>query len=151
MLEQWYSGLQQLSADDVMGRPFWQRMMAVRAAVNKSMEAQRAAGLLRGSLDASVVLYCETGLGETLKALGDELRFVLITSAATVMPLDAAGADATSTELPELRLQITASPEEKCERCWHRSSSVGLSDVHPTLCDRCIENVDGQGEHRCFA
>jgi isoleucyl-tRNA synthetase len=151
MLEQWYGDLQCLPTDDAMGRTFWQRMMAVRGAVNKAMEAQRAAGVLRGSLDAAVTLYCTTQLSETLLALGDELRFVLITSAATVMPLDNAGDDAVITELPELKLQITVAADEKCERCWHRSPSVGHSAVHPTLCDRCIENVDGQGERRCFA
>ena len=83
-----------------MGRMFWQRMMAVRTVVNKAMEVQRAAGTLRGSLDATVTLYCADELRETLLALGDELRFVLITSAATVLPLSAAGADAVTTELP---------------------------------------------------
>ncbi|MCB1706337.1 MAG: isoleucine--tRNA ligase [Halioglobus sp.] len=151
MLEQWYDGLQQLAADDAMGRGFWQRMMAVRGAVNKAMEAQRAAGVLRGSLDATVTLYCTTELAGTLLALGDELRFVLITSAASVEPLEAAPAGAVSSELPELKLLIELADAEKCERCWHRSPSVGASAAHPTLCERCIENVDGQGEQRCFA
>mgnify|MGYP003670037078 FL=1 len=151
MLEQWYDGLQHLAADDTMGRLFWRRMMAVRGAVNKAMEAQRSAGVLRGALDAAVTLYCTAELSETLLALGDELRFVLITSAVSVEPLEAAGTDAVSSELPELKLLIELSAAEKCERCWHRSPSVGASAAHPTLCDRCIENIDGQGEHRCFA
>ena len=56
-----------------------------------------------------------------------------------------------STELPELRLEIAAAGEEKCERCWHRSTDVGHSTVHPTLCGRCIENIDGAGERRLYA
>jgi isoleucyl-tRNA synthetase len=67
------------------------------------------------------------------------------------MPLDAAGADAVSTDLPDLRLVIAVAGEEKCERCWHRSQSVGQSTVHPTLCGRCIENIDGDGERRQYA
>ena len=151
MLAQWYQGLQSLSSDDAMGRLFWERLMSVRTAVNKAMEAQRAAGVLRGSLDAAVTLYCSPDLYESLRALGDELRFVLITSAAILMPLDAAGADAVSTDLPDLRLVIAVAEEEKCERCWHRSQSVGKSAVHPTLCGRCIENIDGDGERRQYA
>ena len=151
MLAQWYQGLQSLSSDDAMGRLFWERLMSVRTAVNKAMEAQRAAGVLRGSLDAAVTLYCSPDLYESLRALGDELRFVLITSAAILMPLDAAGADAVSTDLPDLRLVIAVADEEKCERCWHRSQSVGKSAVHPTLCGRCIENIDGDGERRQYA
>lgn len=151
MLEQWYGGLESLSPGDAMGRSFWQRMMAVRTVVNKAMEVQRAAGTLRGSLDATVTLYCADELREMLLALGDELRFVLITSAATVLPLSAAGADAVTTELPELQLQIAPSTDEKCERCWHRSPTIGCSTAHPTLCERCVENVDGDGERRRFA
>lgn len=151
LLEQWYDGLQAMPADEAMGRRFWQRVMDVRDAVNKAMEAQRAAGALRGSLDAAVTLYCSAELLETLQALGNELRFVLITSAATLLPLATAGPAAVVTELPELRLEIAVSQDEKCERCWHRSPEIGDSAVHPTLCNRCIENVDGDGEQRRFA
>jgi isoleucyl-tRNA synthetase len=151
MLEQWYGGLQQQSADEPMGRAFWQQVIAARAAVNKAMEAQRAAGALRGSLDASVTLYCAPELHEVLSALGEELRFVLITSSATLQPIDAAGADAVSTDIAGLRILIAATDDEKCERCWHRSPDMGQSATHPTLCKRCIENVDGDGEQREFA
>jgi isoleucyl-tRNA synthetase len=150
-LEQWYGGLQALSPDEAMGRAFWHNVMVVRTVVNKAMEAQRAAGHLRGSLDAAVTLYCSPALLETLHALGDELRFVLISSAATLMPIDAAGTDAVETELPDLRVKIAISQDEKCERCWHRSADIGGSTAHPTLCNRCVENVDGSGEQRRFA
>ena len=63
---------------------FWNQMMSVRQQVNKALELQRAEGVLRGSLDASVTLYADTALAEQLRALGDELRFVLITSEVTV-------------------------------------------------------------------
>jgi isoleucyl-tRNA synthetase len=115
------------------------------------MEAQRAAGALRGSLDAEVVLYCSPKLQANLQALGDELRFVLITSAASLAALDAAPDDAAETEIPDLRLQVTVSGEEKCERCWHRCPEVGRIVAHPTLCERCVENIDGDGEQRRFA
>ncbi len=151
LLVQWYPGLHKLAPDEAMGRTFWQQVMSVRTAVNKAMETQRAAGTLRGSLDAAVTLYCSSNVYDNLYALGNELRFVLITSAATLLPLDAAPTDATTTELPELRLQIVVATEEKCERCWHRCSDIGHSTVHPTLCGRCIENIDGDGERRYFA
>ncbi|HEY6131911.1 MAG TPA: class I tRNA ligase family protein, partial [Halioglobus sp.] len=151
LLVQWYQGLQNLGPDESMGRNYWRKVIAVRTAVNKAMEIQRAAGALRGSLDAAVTLYCSSELLESLRALGDELRFVLITSVATLMPLDIADAAAVSTELPDLRVQIAVADEEKCERCWHRSPSISQSAAHPTLCDRCVENIDGDGERRQFA
>jgi isoleucyl-tRNA synthetase len=151
LLQQWYPDLQLLAPDAAMGRDFWQLVMRVRAAVNKAMEAQRAAGALRGSLDATVTLYCATDLYEVLESLGDELRFVLITSAANLAPLEAAGADAVDTDLPGLRLHIAVAQDEKCVRCWHRSPDVGRSTVHSTLCGRCVENIDGAGERRLYA
>jgi isoleucyl-tRNA synthetase len=150
-LVEWYKGLQAEPAGEVMGRDYWRQLMAVRAAVNKEMEARRAAGELRGSLDAGVSLYAEPGLLAQLSLLGDELRFVLITSAATLLPLADAPADAAATELAGLRLRVSASDREKCERCWHRRPEVGQIADHPGLCGRCVENVYGDGEERCFA
>jgi isoleucyl-tRNA synthetase len=150
-LVQWYEHLSTLAADESMGREYWQQLMAVRTAVNRQMETRRAAGELRGSLDAAVNLYAAPELLARLQALGDELRFVLITSAATLAPLEAAPEGAESTELSGLRLQVTASAEEKCERCWHRRPDVGQSPEHTTLCGRCIDNVYGEGERRQFA
>jgi isoleucyl-tRNA synthetase len=149
-LTQWYQGLSSVPAAEAMGRDYWQRLMSVRAAVNKEMETQRAAGLLRGSLEAEVTLYCEESLLQDLRALGDELRFVLITSAATIAPITDAG-DAAETELEGLRLLVSVSQDEKCERCWHRRPDVGEITAHPTLCHRCVENIEGDGEQRDFA
>ena len=151
LLAQWYDALQTLADDEPMGRDYWQQLMDVRTAVNKEMEAQRAAGVLRGSLDAEVVLYCSDDLLVKLQGLGDELRFVLITSAATLAPLAQAPAEAAATDAADLRLQVSVAGAEKCERCWHRRPEVGQISAHPTLCERCVENIDGDGEQRRFA
>ncbi len=115
------------------------------------MEARRAAGEMRGSLDAEVVLYCSDELAKELRSLGDELRFVLITSGAALEPLQNAPENAAMTELEGLKLQVSIASSEKCERCWHRRPEVGQIEAHPTLCGRCVENVDGEGEQRRFA
>ena len=151
LLAQWYEDLPTLPAGEAMGREYWQQVMAVRTAVNREMETQRAAGALRGSLDARVSLYCSAELEAKLQALGDELRFVLITSAASLAPLAAAPEAAAMTELPGLRLAVAVEDAEKCERCWHRRPEVGSIVAHPTLCERCVENIDGDGEQRRFA
>ena len=150
-LAQWYQKLQSEAAGESMGRDYWHELMAVRAAVNKEMETRRAAGELRGSLDAEVTLYAEREVLAQLQLLGEELRFVLITSAATLLPLSDAPSGAATTELAGLRLQVTASAQEKCERCWHRRPEVGKLAEYPTLCSRCVDNVYGAGEERRFA
>ena len=150
-LVQWYDQLHTLAGDEAMGRDYWQQVMAVRAAVNREIEVQRAAGLVRGSLDTAVTLFVSPQLQALLEQLADELRFVLITSAATLQPLASAADAAAATELAGLRLQVSVAEEEKCERCWHRRPDVGSHSVHPTLCARCVENIDGPGEQRHFA
>ena len=148
---QWYDQLTTLAGDEAMGRDYWQQVMAVRAAVNREIEVQRSAGLVRGSLDTSVTLFVSPELQSLLEQLADELRFVLITSAATLQPLASAPDAAAATELAGLRLQVSVAQEEKCERCWHRRPDVGSHSAHPTLCGRCVENIDGPGEQRHFA
>jgi isoleucyl-tRNA synthetase len=151
LMTQWYDSLVPLSGEEPMGRDYWQQVMAVRTAVNKEMETQRAAGAMRGSLDATVTLYCDTSLQALLKPLGEELRFVLIASNAVLSSVEDAPEDASDTEIPGLRLHVAASAEEKCERCWHRRPDVGRIESHPTLCGRCVENIEGAGEQREFA
>ncbi|MEQ8801559.1 MAG: class I tRNA ligase family protein, partial [Haliea sp.] len=148
---QWYEQLHTLADGEAMGRDYWQQVMAVRVAVNREIEVQRAAGLVRGSLDTTVTLFVSPELQSLLEQLADELRFVLITSAATLQPLASAPDAASTTELAGLRLQVSVAQEEKCERCWHRRPDVGSHGAHPTLCGRCVENIDGPGEQRHFA
>jgi isoleucyl-tRNA synthetase len=150
-LAEWYSELAELPASQAMGRDYWQQLISVRDAVNRELENQRGQGALKGGLDAAVTLYCGDELQGLLAALGDELRFVIITSEAELKPLAQAPADAAATEVEGLALQIVPSANEKCERCWHRRADVGATAAHPTLCGRCVTNIDGDGEQRRFA
>lgn len=138
-------------ADDEFDDDFWSTCQQVRQDVNKALEASRAEGNVRGSLDANVALYASDELRATLEHLGDELRFVLITSDATCSALDEAPAEAFAGELEGLRVVVVASNAEKCERCWHKRDDVGQVAAHPTLCVRCVTNVDGEGEIRHYA
>ncbi|MDX1451262.1 MAG: isoleucine--tRNA ligase [Oleiphilaceae bacterium] len=150
-LETWYQDLPELPEDAVQGRAFWARVMAVKDAVNKRLEEERNAGKVKGSLTTEVTLYCEGELFTTLETLGEELRFVLITSGASVQPLSAATEAAQPCELEGLRLDVVATGHAKCDRCWHHRPEVGEDAQHPSLCGRCISNVEGEGEVRYFA
>jgi isoleucyl-tRNA synthetase len=150
-LAEWYEGLYELPEGQRMGRDYWQQVLAVRDAVNRELENQRGQGVLKGGLDAAVTLYCGEKLAASLAQLGEELRFVLITSEARIEPLASAPDDAAGTEVEGLTLRVAVSEHEKCERCWHRRPDVGSNTAHPTLCDRCVTNIDGDGEQRHFA
>jgi isoleucyl-tRNA synthetase len=150
LLTQWYDQLPKAD-DEALGDDFWRRMVTVRQDVNRAMEAKRAEGELKGSLDARVLLYAAPALKTVLDSLGEELRFVLITSEASVLPIAESPDNALQGEDEELRVVVLAAEEEKCERCWHRRPDVGSATNHPTLCQRCVTNVDGEGEVRHYA
>ena len=149
-LETYVEDLPRLSANDAFGCAFWDDVMSVKHAVNKCLEDARNQGLVKGSLDTEVTLFVDEALQATLGRLEDELRFVLLTSDATLKPL-AEAEDATATEIDGLKVSVRVSPYEKCERSWERRPEVGQNPEHPTLCARCIANLpDGPGDDRRF-
>jgi isoleucyl-tRNA synthetase len=151
MLNTWYQGLTELPQGFEMGREYWERIMAVKVAVNKEMENLRAAKVIGGNLQAEVTLYGDEALSADLNKLGDELRFVLITSKAAVAPFVQAPADAVVTDVPGLKLQVVKSGGVKCARCWHFREDVGVNPEHPDICGRCVDNISGAGEVRHYA
>ena len=117
----------------------WTRIREIRDAVNKDIETLRADGKVGSSLQAEVTLEVADRDFALLSSLGNDLKFVFITSA---MHLIAGSAHKTS---------VKASLNTKCERCWHYVEDVGSSAEHPTICGRCISNLHGAGETRTFA
>jgi isoleucyl-tRNA synthetase len=51
----------------------------------------------------------------------------------------------------QMAVNVTASADTKCERCWHWRADVGADPAHPALCGRCVSNLFGAGEDRVFA
>jgi isoleucyl-tRNA synthetase len=151
MLNTWYEGLSELPEGIELDRAYWERIMAVKVAVNKEMENLRAAKAIGGNLQAEVTLYAEDALAADLSKLGNELRFVLITSTAGVAPFVSAPADAVVTEVSGLKLKVVKSGHAKCARCWHHREEVGANPEHPEICGRCIDNIYGAGEVRHYA
>ncbi|MGB1236588.1 MAG: isoleucine--tRNA ligase [Pseudomonadales bacterium] len=147
-LDTWYQGLQQLEHSGTYGTEFWQRIMAVKTAVNKELEAKRNEGLIGSSLDADITLYADAALKAQLDSLEDELRFVLIASKVSVCDISNEGAE---TEVDGLKVAVAKIEASKCDRCWHHREDVGSYEAHPQLCGRCVENVDGEGETRKYA
>lgn len=151
-LTTWYEDLAPLESDELMlNQAYWEKIRAVRDAVNKEIENQRNAGRLGSALEAEVYLYCGPHAKQQLDALGDELRFVLITSSSKVIAEHSGPANAVVTDVPGLALKIEPTVQPKCDRCWHRRSDVDANPDYPGLCARCVENVAGTGEVRNYA
>lgn len=127
----------------------WELVKLVRNEVNKLLEKQRQAGHIGSSLDVEVVLY--TQAYEELSPLGEELRFALITSGACIERFEESPFDAETTAIEGLNIRVIKSPHAKCERCWQHREDVGSDHEHPSICGRCVMNVNGEGERREFA
>ncbi|HZR70019.1 MAG TPA: isoleucine--tRNA ligase [Burkholderiales bacterium] len=117
----------------------WARIRAFRSEVQKLLEALRETGRIGSSLQAEVDVAANGEESELLRSLDDDLRFVLITSRATVKPAPSAG---------EERIVVAPSTHPKCARCWHYRADVGADRAHPALCGRCVANLFGAGEPR---
>jgi len=120
----------------------WRTLRGIRSEVQKLLENHRAAGAIGSSLQAEAEIEASGEKLKLLQSLGDDLRFVLITSGAKVT---AVGSDA------EEAIRTAPSRHPKCERCWHWRADVGADPKHPAICARCVQNLYGPGEPRAFA
>jgi len=144
-LSEWYTGLTP-GYDNIAIETARQ----INPFIRKQMESMRSDKIIGSSLDAEVDLYCDEKTYSALSQLGDELRFIFITSYARIHSLS----DKTDNciEAGEgVFIKVSQSEHEKCVRCWHHQQDVGQNSEHSELCGRCVENVVGSGEQRVYA
>lgn len=119
----------------------WKTIRDYREMVNKRLEEKRVAGEIGSSLQAELDIYA-TGLTyEAMSTLAEDLRFVFITSRATVHNKEGVG----------FTVAVSTSPHKKCDRCWHYRADVGVDKAHPHICGRCVSNLFSRGEARKYA
>ena len=129
------------------GRVDWASLQGVRETAARALEAQREAGAIGSGLDAGLTIYADGALRAQLEQLGEELRFLFITSAAEVRGGSDRPAEALAGQVGTENYWVVAVPvsDAKCVRCWQLRPDTGHSPVHPELCGRCVVNVDGGG------
>ena len=128
----WHELPQPKDAAELMTR--WTRLREMRMPVRKEIEELRTAGKVGSSLQAEVEFHAEGEDYEILRSLGEDLKFVMLTSAAHVHRGPA-------------EVAVTPSAHRKCERCWHYRADVN----DEALCGRCQTNLNGPGERRTHA
>ena len=149
-MSEWYDGLFALDAG-VYDDDFWQETTGLINTVNEAIEPLRREKIIRGSLEATVHIQPRNDSRRAfLDKWGDELRFILIVSDASVEDEQTAVPEG-HYETPDYFVWIEKNTDKKCVRCWHQREDVGQSEEHPELCGRCIENVTGAGEERRIA
>ena len=127
----------------------WPALLALRAAVTRELEKLRDTGAIGAPLEAQVDVWCVPAEYPRHAALGDELRFLLITSAARIH--EGAPPPDSVPVAEGVAVRVAPTTATKCVRCWHRLEDVGLRAEHPELCGRCVTNVTGAGETRRYA
>lgn len=130
-----------------------QRILELRAQVNRVLEGCRGRGELGASLEAQVQLeLVEAGpLREALALVEasphrevDNLADWLLVSA---LRLGGPPLEAPLAEIGEegVTVRIARASGSKCERCWHHEDDIGQHLGHPTLCGRCVGVLERQG------
>jgi len=133
-----------LSQDSAALLDKWAQIREIRAQVMREIEQLRSAGEVGSSLAAELLLEAGPADYELLSSLNDDLRYAFIVSQAQLQAAEGNGAQ------DELSITVTPTQAAKCERCWHHAPSVGTHPTHPSLCSRCITNIEGDGESRLF-
>ena len=143
MLNTWYDQLIPLPETEKLDLVSWEQIFKVREIVSKAIEEKRNAGLVKGGLTTEVIIKAGEQWYKPLQLVGEELKFILITSKVELIIDDISNS--------AIEVQVVASAHKRCDRCWHQVNEVGRNAVHPELCDRCIDNIDGDGEERHYA
>jgi isoleucyl-tRNA synthetase len=119
----------------------WTVIREVRSDAFKEIESLREAGELGSSLQAELDLTVDKDRHDALAALGDDLRFVMMTSRASLQ----------QSGNQENKITVTTSDGKKCQRCWHYDDQIVNSGENEGLCPRCVSNLHGHGETRTHA
>ena len=115
----------------------WEDIRQLRELAAKKIEEQREAKQIGSSLAAELDIRAGDPLYASLASLGEDLKYVFITSRASIQR--AQGAATT--------VAVQPSRHPKCERCWHYRADVDAAG----LCGRCEGNLKGPGERRTHA
>ena len=118
----------------------WKIIFAVKDSVNQNIEKARADSVIKGSLDAKIIISCNSEIYGALKKIDNELKFVFIASEVELIE------DSNT----KLSIDITNYDQKKCIRCWNKCESIGSHEDDPEICSRCHTNVYGDGEVRKF-
>ncbi|MBF6024262.1 isoleucine--tRNA ligase [Lysobacter niastensis] len=135
----WYDGLAVLADDAALSEEDFDRLLALREEVSRTLEPMRAAGEIGAALEAEIQLRCGVADQNRLAPLAEELRFLFISGDVEVIVDDA---------VTDIAVLARPTAKTKCVRCWHYRADVGSDAAHPGLCGRCVVNVAGQGEAR---
>lgn len=148
--EEWFDKLFYLDEKNALNCKFWNEIINIKNEINKFVEELIKNKTISNSLEASVTLYVLPELLIKLHILGEELKFIFLTSETKVKTYDSAPINTKkSKNISFLKISLKKFKGKKCPRCWHYFNSHE-NNVHNDICNRCILNTTGNGEKRLF-
>ncbi|MEY8703021.1 isoleucine--tRNA ligase [Francisella philomiragia] len=149
---EWYTDLKSFNDQDELNLEFWGKIQEIRSEVNRILEIKRNEDVIKASLEAEIIIYADNDNYKLLEKLGNELRFLLISSKASLRTIEEKTNNSIESNITGLNIEVNKIEEPKCERCWHRSATVGQNQEYQDICSRCVENITTEdGESREFA
>ena len=109
----------------------WERLMAVRGEVLKSLETAREAKLIGKATEANVAIEADAKSYDLLKEYEAQLPELFIVSRVELSNHAAEG----------VNVKIERAPGVKCGRCWKFKLDVGAMPAYPTICQTCADVV----------
>ncbi|MDX9835220.1 MAG: isoleucine--tRNA ligase [Desulfobulbus sp.] len=132
--------------DDIMSdaafNERWSRLLNLRSAITRVLEAARRDKLIGLSLDAEVVLRLQSDWEDALAGSLPLMQELCIVSSLRLQATEDEGLVFVGAEgLDGVEIAVRPAPGTKCERCWTFATSVGADTDHLTLCARCARVV----------
>lgn len=147
--EEWSNELFELNTDTKFNHQFWNELISIKSEINKFVEEEIKNKNINNSLEASITLYVTHEIKEKLNVLGNELKFIFLTSHVLVKNYDTAPINTKkSVSFSKFKMSLKKSKEKKCKRCWHYNIPINYNNDE--ICTRCISNTQGNGEKRIF-
>jgi isoleucyl-tRNA synthetase len=116
----------------------WEQIWEIRAIVTKALEEARKEKVIGLSLDAQVHLHLPEKVFSFLKGYEKDLKSIFIVSS-VILHSAVTGAK----DEKEIRVEVSRAEGKKCERCWNYDVTVGAHKEHQTICQRCVEAIQG--------
>ncbi len=111
----------------------WDRIIAVRNAVNGALESARNEKKIGKSLEAKVTVAVTDPEDAFLFEMKEEDLADLFIVSQVTLTKEGSG------------VAVANAEGEKCERCWKHHPLVGSHKTHPTLCPRCASVIEAMG------
>ncbi|MBQ4321618.1 MAG: isoleucine--tRNA ligase, partial [Oscillospiraceae bacterium] len=118
----------------------WEKIMRLRADVNKALELARAEKRIGKPLDAEVTLYVSEAAAKDFEDIkGEDFCTLFIVS--KVDAVCGEGEGYAAEQFAGVTVAVKPSEAPKCVRCWAHNEHVGEDAEHPELCPRCLKAI----------